>query len=249
MAEHLLGKTISYISNHTETPFFLYYAPNAHEPRVPSASFKGKSAAGLYGDVIEELDFCVGEIIKTLKEKNIYENTIIVVSSDNAPMIKEGYKDGALENLNGHNPYGKLRGEKYSLHEGGHKVPFIFSWPEKINKPFVQEQPFNYLDLLATFAGMLGIPVTEAEKKDSRNAALLFSQPQAPLYREHIVTQNNGGDISIRKGKWKYLPRTKNRGAELYDLETDPSELHNLVLAYPEIVRQLQAEIKKNYKL
>ena len=67
----------------------------------------------------------VGELVKCLKKEGLYENTIIIVTSDNAPMIKEGYKDGALENMNGHNPYGVLRGEKYSLHEGGNKVPFI----------------------------------------------------------------------------------------------------------------------------
>ncbi len=97
---------------------------------------KNKSKAGIYGDVIEEFDYYVGKIIQTLKETGIYENTIIVLSSDNAPMIKEGYQDGALENINGHNPYGNLRGEKYSLHEGGNKVPFIFSWPQKNKKTF-----------------------------------------------------------------------------------------------------------------
>lgn len=249
MAEHLLDKTISYINSHSDTPFFLYYAPhNAHEPRVPSAAFKGKSEAGIYGDVIEEFDYCVGEVIKALKEKDIYKNTIVIVSSDNAPMIKEGYKDGALENMNGHNPYGHLRGEKYSLHEGGNKVPFIFSWPQRIKEPFIQSQPFIYLDLLATFAGLLEIPVARDELKDSKNGASLFRQAQAPAYREYIMTQNNGGEISIRKDKWKYLPARKNQGAELYNLENDPSELHNVVFAYPEVVRQLQEYVNRDYK-
>ena len=93
MGEHLLNKTISYIKKHADSPFFLYYAPhNAHEPRVPSPAFKNKSKAGIYGDVIEEFDYYVGKIIQTLKETGIYENTIIVLSSDNAPMIKEGYQ-------------------------------------------------------------------------------------------------------------------------------------------------------------
>lgn len=248
MGEHLLNKTISYIKKHADSPFFLYYAPhNAHEPRVPSPAFKNKSKAGIYGDVIEEFDYYVGKIIQTLKETGIYENTIIVLSSDNAPMIKEGYQDGALENINGHNPYGNLRGEKYSLHEGGNKVPFIFSWPQKIKRPFIQTQPFIYLDMLTTFADMLNLPITKKELKDSRSGASLFTQVQAPLYREYIMTQNNGGEIAIRKGKWKFLPQRKNKNAELYNLENDPSELHNLIFAYPQLAQKLKIEIEQVY--
>lgn len=120
MAENLLDKAREFVCENKDKPFFLYYAThNAHEPRVPSDAFRGKSEAGIYGDVIEEFDYCVGELVKCLKKEGLYENTIIIVTSDNAPMIKEGYKDGALENINGHNPYGVMRGEKYSLHEGG----------------------------------------------------------------------------------------------------------------------------------
>ena len=221
---------------------------NAHEPRVPSPVFQGKSAAGIYGDVIEEFDFCVGEIVKMLKEKGIYENTILIVSSDNGPMVKEGYKDGALENINGHDPFGGLRGQKYSLHEAGTRVPFIFSWPDKVKSPFVQKQNFTYLDMLSTFAGMLELPITIEEANDTRDGSRLFLQADAPKYREYIMMQNNGGQIAIRKDNWKYIPATRNRGAELYDLSTDPSELRDVMMAYPEQVAELKKYVERDYK-
>lgn len=249
MAQVLLDKAKSFINEHADTPFFIYYAPhNAHEPRVPSPVFRGKSAAGIYGDVIEEFDFCVGEIVKMLKEKGIYENTILIVSSDNGPMVKEGYKDGALENINGHDPFGGLRGQKYSLHEAGTRVPFIFSWPDKVKSPFVQKQNFTYLDMLSTFAGMLEHPITIEEANDTRDGSRLFLQADAPKYREYIMMQNNGGQIAIRKDNWKYIPATRNRGAELYDLSTDPSELRDVMMAYPEQVAELKKYVERDYK-
>lgn len=249
MAENLLDKAREFVCENKDKPFFLYYAThNAHEPRVPSDAFRGKSEAGIYGDVIEEFDYCVGELVKCLKKEGLYENTIIIVTSDNAPMIKEGYKDGALENINGHNPYGVMRGEKYSLHEGGNKVPFICVWPSRIQHPFVQEQPFIYLDMLATLPSLVGKPIVAAQCNDSKDGSKLFLDENAPLYRDYIVTQNNGGDISIRMGRWKYLPATKHRSAELYDLDNDPSELHNVMYAYPEVaykLRRLAAKVKQ----
>lgn len=241
MTENLLAKAQEFVRDNKGKPFFLYYAThNAHEPRVPSDAFRGRSEAGIYGDVIEEFDYCVGELVKCLKKEGLYENTIIIVTSDNAPMIKEGYKDGALENMNGHNPYGVLRGEKYSLHEGGNKVPFICVWPSGIRHPFVQKQPFTYLDMLATLPSLVGKPIVAAQCNDSKDGSKLFFDENAPSYREYIVTQNNGGDISIRMRRWKYLPATKHRNAELYDLDNDPSELHNVMYAYPKVAYKLQ---------
>lgn len=113
MADTLLDKALQFIKNQKDKPYFLYFAThNAHEPRIPSLKFRGKSKAGIYGDVIEEFDYMVGEVIKALKEKGELDNTILIVTSDNGPRIREGYADGALENLNGHNPFSIFRGEK-----------------------------------------------------------------------------------------------------------------------------------------
>lgn len=251
MAQQLLGKAISFIENETKQPFFLYYAPQeAHEPRVPSARFRNKSEAGLYGDVIEEFDYCVGQVVEVLKRKGIYEQTLIVISSDNGPMIKEGYHDGALEHLGGHDPYAGLRGEKYSLNEGGTRVPFICSWPQKIDRPFEQTQPFVYLDLLATFAGLLDLPVGPGGCNDSQNASALFLQADAPPYRPYILTQNNAGQVAIRKGNWKYIPTYPQTGQEaLYNLADDPAELRNLLFAYPQKANELKQHVVQDYSL
>lgn len=249
MADHLFDKVKEFIHSQKDAPFFLYYAPhNAHEPRVPSKAFKGKSQAGVYGDVIEEFDDLIGRLVEILKKEGLYENTILIISSDNAPMIKEGYQDGALENINGHNPYGNLRGEKYSLHEGGTKVPFIFSWPAVMKSPFIQEQPFVYLDLLSTLSSLIGSTLSDSEKNDSRDGSKLFLSKEAPIYRPYIMTQNNAGQVALRMGKWKYIPHYNGQGAELYDLNNDPSELHNIIYAYPEIVRRFSKIMKTDYK-
>lgn len=247
MATVLLNKAKSYINQQGDKPFFLYYAPhNAHEPRVPSKAFRGKSSAGIYGDVIEEFDYCVGELVKVLKQKGIYENTIIIISSDNGPMVKEGYKDGALENINGHTPFGVLRGEKYSLYEGGTRVPFIFSWPRIIKQPFTQKQAYSYLDMLATLSGILQIPMSNAECNDSKNGAELFMNANAPLYREFIIIQNNGGQVALRKRNWKYIPPYAQFGGELYNLETDPSEKTNVIANYPEQVKEFKIYLERS---
>lgn len=249
MADHLCTKAIDYIKENTKQPFFLYYAPhNAHEPRVPSKKFRGKSKAGIYGDVIEEFDYCVGKIIQCLKDEGLYDNTIVIVSSDNAPMIKEGYNDGALENINGHNPFSNLRGEKYSLHEGGTKVPFIFSWPNVLKEPFVQKQPFCYMDLMSTIPALIGENIDKNLVKDTKDASELFLKENAGLYRSFICTQNNGGDLSLRMGKWKFIPGKQGVQAELYNIEEDPSEIRNVNLAYPEIAWKFRQYIKKLHK-
>lgn len=244
MMDVFLGKTIDFIKKQHDKPYFLYYAThNAHEPRVPSARFKGKSKAGIYGDVIEEFDYIVGEVIKTLKESGDYDNTIIIVSSDNGPMIKEGYQDGGLENLNGHNPYSILRGEKGTLNEGGTRVPFIFSWPQKVKKGFVQEQPFCFLDMLATFNGMLDFQQDKQQMNDSKDGSPLFFDSEAASYRPYLVVQNNGRNIAVRSGDWKWIPAQKNQNQELYDLKNDPSELHNLQYPYYQVINELNNSV------
>lgn len=240
MAETFFNKTVEFIDKNQDAPFFIYYAPhNAHEPRIPSEKFRGHSKAGVYGDVIEEFDYYVGKLIEELKERDLYENTIIIISSDNNPMIKEGYIDGALENLNGHNPYGELRGEKYALTEGGFRVPFIVSWPTKVKKGFVQDQPYQYSDLLATSAGLLGFTTSKEDRKDSVDGSKLFLDKDAPIYRPYLVLQNNEGDIAIRQGDWKLIPANKTNEEQLYNLADDPSELRNVRYAFKDKAAEL----------
>lgn len=245
MSEQLTKKALSYIENNQKSPFFLYFAThNAHEPRVVSEQFKGSSDAGLYGDIIQEFDHMVGLIIKKLKQLNLYDNTIIIVTSDNGPMIKEGYIDGALENINGHNPYGVFRGQKYELHEAGTRVPFIYSHPQSIKKPFKQTAPFCYLDMLATFSDILKLPTNNLN--DSKSARAIFENENCTSYRDYVLTQNNSGNIAIRSNGWKYIPAYAGKDVELYNLINDPSELRNVAMAYPDIVKQMQQFVTKD---
>ena len=246
MADVLLGKALQFIKNQKGKPYFLYFAThNAHEPRIPSPKFRGKSKAGIYGDVIEEFDYMVGEVVKVLKELGEYDNTILIVTSDNGSRIREGYEDGALDNLNGHNPYWILRGEKGSLNEGGLRVPFIFSWPQMLKKGFKQEQPFCYLDMLATFPHLLNISTKNLCMNDSKNASELFFNPLAEKYRPYLILQDNGRNITVRSGKWKWIPAQRNQNQELYNLENDPSELHNVQFDYWPIVLEFKERVEE----
>ena len=126
IADHFLAKAQSYVKSHKDHPFFLYYAMNEpHVPRTPNQRFVGQSGMGPRGDAILEADWCIGEFIKTLEAESLLENTLIVFSSDNGPVLNDGYYDDAVEKLGDHKPAGPLRGGKYSLFEAGTRVPFI----------------------------------------------------------------------------------------------------------------------------
>lgn len=249
MDDVLLGKAEVFIKKNKHHPFFLYYAShNAHEPRVASPHSKGKSQAGIYGDVIQDFDYSVGQLVESLKKEGILDNTIIVITSDNGPMIKEGYLDGATENINGHNPFGQLRGQKYSLYEGGTRVPFIFYWGDKIKSPFVQDQSFCFMDMFATLVDLTGFDSKQVSTNDSKSAAsLMLDEANQKAYRDYIITQNNGGFVAVHKGDWKYIPSSHKSKAELYNLKMDPSEHHDLIddAQYVPIVKDIQNHLQQ----
>ncbi|MDR2765580.1 MAG: arylsulfatase [Tannerella sp.] len=249
MGEVFLSKALHFIETQKgDQPFFLFFAPhNAHEPRIPGAKYRGRSEAGIYGDVIEELDGYIGEILTTLKRNGLYENTLLIITSDNGPCIKQGYEDGALEHLNGHDPYNGLRGIKGSLYEGGSRVPFIVSWPGRQITPFVQSQPFCFIDLLSTLATITGSTLSALQAKDSRDASALFFHPRAKAYREYIMIQNNSGDVALRKGNWKYIPSGEPAKAELYHLENDGAERNNCIFAQKSIHAELDSCYQNDY--
>ena len=129
IADILTAKAVSYIEQHKDEPFFLYFATqDAHVPRVPHKRFEGTSGYGVRGDVIVQFDWSVGEILKTLERLGLDENTIIILSSDNGPVVDDGYKDGAIETLADHKPWGEFRGGKYSSYEAGTRVPCLLRW-------------------------------------------------------------------------------------------------------------------------
>lgn len=237
MASVFLTKAQHYVRTHKEKSFFLYYAmQQPHVPRTPSAQFVGKSGLGPRGDVILEADWCIGEFMKTLEKEGVLENTLIVFSSDNGPVLNDGYLDDAVEKTGNHKPAGKLRGGKYSLLEGGTRIPFITYWKGKI-KPGVSNAIVCQLDLLASFATLTGGQNTTSDSKNYLSVLL----GKSANGRESLILEAAGKTV-LRHKKWLFIPPydgssfNKNVGIELgnskeyqlYDLENDISQQHNL---------------------
>jgi len=254
-----LAKAEDFITQNRHRPFFLYFAmTEPHVPRMPATRFKGKSGLGLRGDVILQMDWTVGELMKQLKALNLSKNTIVIFTSDNGPVLNDGYLDEAVEKYNGHTPAGPMRGGKYSTLEGGTRLPFIVSWPGKI-KPGVSDAFVSQLDLLASFASFTGQHIGIKDTLDSENHidALLGRSARG---RTSYIEQ--GGMLAIVKDGWKYIPphpgvarmkivdiETGNAdGPQLYNLNTDIGEKNNLAAQYPEKIKALDALLKSYQK-
>ncbi len=255
-----LAKAKEFIGSHYKSPFFLYFASTEpHVPRVPATMFKGKSGLGARGDAILQLDWTVGQIMQQIDELGITSNTMIVFTSDNGPVLDDGYEDEAVTRSAGHRPAGELRGGKYSAFEGGTRVPLIISWPAMI-KPAISDALVTQVDFLKSFAGLLDQKVDEGHARDSENHMDTFLGKRADGRTIYI---EQGGALSILRGKWKYIHpeegpavsrlvniETGNSSvAQLYDLSVDKAEKNNLAAKYPKIVQELSAllaSIKQN---
>lgn len=258
IADVITGKAKDFIVEHKDKPFFLYMGTqDIHVPRVPHPRFAGKSGMGTRGDVILQLDWTIGEIMHTLDSLNLADNTLFVFTSDNGPVIDDGYQDEALEKLNGHAPMGIYRGGKYSAYEAGTRIPFILRWPAGAS-PSKQQSLFSQIDVFASFAKLLGIPLSEGVAPDSQEQlnTLLGKEEKG---REHVIQQNLNNTLSLIKGNWKYIepsdaPRIETWTqmelgnepfAQLYDLSVDPSETTNVAKENPQVVKELSALLRE----
>ncbi len=250
MADHFLAKAQNYVKKHKDAPFFLYYAlQQPHVPRTPHPRFVGKSGMGPRGDVIVEADWIVGEFVKTLEEQGILENTLIVFSSDNGPVLNDGYYDDAVEKLGDHDPKGGLRGGKYSLFQAGTRVPFFTYWKGTI-KSGVSDAIVCQMDLATSITSILGNKKQVADSKDIADAFLGKSK----VGRSELVLEA-GKKTALRKGDWLFIPpypgmRKVNKNvnieegcddiAQLYNLKEDSGEKNNLATANPEKFAEMQ---------
>ena len=252
MADVFTRKAIAFIEANRAKPFFLYFAAHdPHVPRVPHPRFIGTTSMGPRGDAIAQFDWSVGEIVQALDRFGLAPNTLVIVTSDNGPVLDDGYKDDAVEKVGGHTPAGPFRGGKYSNFEAGTRVPFVVRWPQRV-KPGVSGALVSQVDFMASLAALVGKPASRDQAPDSENVlpALLG---ESSTGRSTLLQQ--AGSLSVRQGQWKYIapgkgPRIhKNTNIELgndpepqlYDLQADPGELSNVAAANPEKVRELAA--------
>lgn len=251
-------KAVNFIHKNKQKPFFLYLAHSmTHVPIAVSPKFKNKSEQGLFGDVMMEVDWSVQQIVKTLKEQDLDENTLIIFTADNGPWLNYGNHNGNTAGL---------REGKGTSWEGGTRVPCIMSWPKLIPKGFVNNKLASTMDIFPTLAAITGAKLPEHKIDGVNILPLLKNEDASP--RKSLYYYYNKNDLeAVRQGHWKLVFPHKYRSYEnvmpgnegypgpyakgtldslaLYDLRRDPGERYNVVEAYPEIVSELQELAEK----
>jgi arylsulfatase A len=239
-------EAIGFIKKNKDKPFFLYFANNnPHIPLYATKDFAGKSKRGLYGDVVEEIDWSVGEILNTLKSLNIQENTLVYFISDNGPWLSARLRGGSA---------GLLRDGKNSTYEGGMRVPAIAWWPGKIKANTITSSLATTMDILPTLAHLSGANLSSHIVLDGIDLTDLLLE-EKDQQRNMMYYYINANLYAIRKGPWKahfithdsYSPEAPvyHKVPLLYNLDIDPSEKFDLAGQYPEIVEEMKAEYER----
>lgn len=259
IADSITVHAIDFIKQHKDEPFFMYFATNdVHVPRFPHDRFRGKNPMGLRGDAIAQFDWTVGQLMETLDQLGLTENTLIILSSDNGPVVDDGYKDKAEELLNGHTPSGPWRGNKNSAFEGGTAVPVIVRWPQKIKKTGDSDVLMSQIDWLASLGALINARLPKGSAPDSydRLGNLIGTDKTD---RPWIVEQSMNHTLSVRTKDWKYIepnddPTTFMKAEkietgnlnvpQLYEMEK-VSEQENVAEKYPEKVFELQTILRQ----
>jgi arylsulfatase A-like enzyme len=256
IADTITARAVRFIEQNQAKPFFLYFSTHdIHVPRVPHRRFAGASGLGPRGDAILQLDWCVGEVARTLDRLNLADNTMVIFTSDNGPVVDDGYQDRAVELLDGHKPAGELRGGKYSAFDAGTRVPFIVRQSGRI-EPGTSSALLCQIDLLASMAALTGQTLGSDDAPDSLDISdALLGRSQ--IGRDHLV--EHAGTLSLILGDWKYIEPSKgakfNRSTntelgndpepQLYSLKTDLGEKTNLADRHPEKVKEMAARLEE----
>lgn len=261
IADSITLKAVDFIKANHEQPFFIYFATNdVHVPRFPHERFREASSMGLRGDAIAQFDWSVGEIVRALEEKGVLENTLIILTSDNGPVLDDGYADGAEELVGEHSPTGNLRGGKYSTFEGGTRVPFIVHWPAMIKTPAVKDGLVSQIDFLDVMAGITGVCGGQRLSPDG-----------APVEKNTWLGADDGGRpfavemaanhiLSLIMFGWKYIepkggpamvpwgPKIETGYSQKPQLfktvNGEIDENNNVAAEYPTIVNGLEMELE-----
>lgn len=262
--EVITEKSIDWLKDQSaDTPFFLYFAAVAvHRPITPSDYMRGLSNCGPYGDFIQDVDLSVGRIIETLKYLNLYDNTIIIFTSDNGGVIPENKPDEEESQAikYGLKINGNLRGRKHTIWEGGTNVPFIVSWPGKVEQRSVSDDLVNLTDIFATVADITrnGLPNVKNVAPDSFSFLPSLLKKENINSRKSMVTADSKGMHAIRIGDWKFIDNSpppgfpekmlnqyKNEKQQLYNLKDDPAEKTDVFDKYPEKTKELLDELNR----
>ncbi|WP_166425859.1 arylsulfatase [Paraglaciecola sp. 20A4] len=251
-------KAISFIQENKDQPFMLYFPfHDIHVPRVPNKMFAGKSGMGPRGDAILQMDWMTGRIVDELKKQGLYDNTLIVFSSDNGPVMDDGYNDQAEELRGDHDPAGGFKGGKYSAYEAGTRVPMIVTYPNGLIQNGESDALLSHIDFYASFAELIGATLEKGAASDSVNVlpALLDSRASA---RQEMLEESF--TLALRNGDWKYIEPFNGQtpdwlvnktaianglqtSAQLFDLSKDKFEQHNVAEQHPELVTKFQARL------
>ena len=253
IADSIIAHAVGYMEQAKGQPFFMYLCTNdVHVPRYPHERFRGKSPMGLRGEAILQFDYTVGQITAALRRLGLAENTLIVLTSDNGPVLDDGYRDQAVELCGEHRPSGPFRGGKYSTYEAGTTVPFIVSWPGHTRR-HTSSALVSHIDAMASMAALLGMELPEGAGPDSRNSLRSWLGRERKG-RDHVVEMSVNRSLSVRQGRWKYTepsdgaPTAWQTGIEtgyrkvpqLFDLKKSVYEQTNVFEQNPERGRQMQ---------
>lgn len=256
MADVLAAQGVRFIDEHREDPFFLFIATqDIHVPRVPHSRFAGKSGHGLRGDAILQLDWTVGQVLEALKKNGLEQKTLVIFTSDNGPVLDDGYHDQANELLGKQDPNGPYRAGKYSAFEGGTRVPFLVRWPAKIAADEESNALFGQVDLAASLAALAGVEIPAGACQDSRDELdTLLGEDQTG--RPHLVHEGRGPQ-ALRMADWKFIaqgptrdslnpgqPVTIGKGGALYQLKLDSEEQENVAAQHPDQTELMRKKLR-----
>ena len=206
IADSITSHAVDFIKANSEQPFFIYFATNdVHVPRFPHPRFRGATDMGLRGDAIVQFDWSVGEIVRALEEQGVLDNTLIILTSDNGPVLDDGYADGAEELVGDHSPTGGLRGGKYSTFEGGTRVPFIVHWPAMIKEPSVKDGLVSQIDFLDVMAVVAGVSDGSSLSPDGAPAEAMTWLGADDNSRPFAVEMAANHTLSLIMFGWKYI--------------------------------------------
>lgn len=263
---HLFEKAHDFISEQSQkpNPFFLYLPlPSPHTPILPTEQWQGKSGLNPYADFVMMIDDLIGEMMNQLEELGIANSTMIIFTSDNGCSPAAGITE--LQDM-GHFPSGIYRGHKADIFEGGHRVPFIVRWPERVNTGLKSNHMVNSTDFVATFSELVGYQLGDGEGVDSYSFFDLLTEDSNPgNSRTNMISHSINGNFAIRRGPWKFISTSGSGGwsfptaadttaldtlpdFQLYNLESDPGESNNLVRQYPELANELKQLLRKQIR-